>query len=435
MTYPETIRYLESFINYEKIPAYPYKESLKLERIRGFLDALGNPEDSLRCIHVAGTKGKGSTSAFLTYILREGGYKTGLYTSPHLSDFRERIRILNPQSLAPVPQPEFEGIILPEDLAGLVKRLKPEIEKYNRRSPYGALSFFEVYTALALTYFKERKVDFAVLETGLGGRLDATNAVNPLVCAITPISYEHTQKLGNTLREIAKEKAGIIKSRIPGSIVISAPQEKEAIEVIRARCKEAGAKLYEINPDNYRRFKIKLLGEHQQINANLAAEIIKALGAYGIKIKREAIKKGLYHTVWPGRCETVSRNPLAVLDGAQNLASSRALKKTIKENFKYRKLILVLGISSDKDIKGICHELSGLADSVILTRADSPRAAKPEVLGGYFKDKERYLTNSVKEAISLAKQKAGTRDLILVTGSLFVVGEAREIFYGFVSVR
>ncbi|MBI4972783.1 MAG: bifunctional folylpolyglutamate synthase/dihydrofolate synthase, partial [Candidatus Omnitrophica bacterium] len=225
MTYPETIKYLESFINYEKIPAFPYKESLKLERISGFLTALNNPQDDLKSIHTAGTKGKGSTCAFLTYILRQAGYKVGLYTSPHLSDFRERIRILRPNTKHQIPRTEFEGMISQNELTALTERLKPTIENYNRNSKYGPLSFFEVYTALAFIYFKEKKVDFAVLETGLGGRLDATNVVEPLVCASTPISLEHTQKLGNTLREIAAEKAGIIKGH--QVIVISAPQKKE----------------------------------------------------------------------------------------------------------------------------------------------------------------------------------------------------------------
>ncbi len=245
MTYSEATHYLESLINYEKIPVYPYKESFKLERIENFLRVIGNPQRSLKCIHVAGTKGKGSTSAFIAYILRQAGFKTGLYTSPHLSDFRERIRILKRRSVnlrfgsttlttsrsrQAVSKRQkgcdFEGMIERKDLTRLVGKLKPAVEKYNQSSGYGPLSFFEVYTALAFVYFKEKNTDFVVLETGLGGRLDATNVVKPLVCAITPISLEHTQKLGNTLREIAAEKAGIIKNC--QSIVISAPQEREA---------------------------------------------------------------------------------------------------------------------------------------------------------------------------------------------------------------
>jgi len=463
MTYPEVIQYLESFINYEKVPAWPYKESLKLERIRGLLVRIDNPQDSFKCIHIAGSKGKGSTCAFLTYILREAGYRVGLYTSPHLSDFRERIRVLTPRSL-PVPaspvgrrqagalytaRQEFEGIISREELMGLVEKLKPAIEKYNKNPKYGPLSFFEVYTALAFVYFKEKKVDFAVLETGLGGRLDATNVVKPLVCAITPISYEHTQKLGNTLRGIAMEKAGIIKVskcqsvKVSKPIVITAPQEKEAQEVIRSKCKGVGAKLYEVNKDifyektargfsvmgifcEYPNLEINLLGRHQLINATVAVGVIEALRFYNINIDTDSIRAGLYNTIWPGRCEVIARDPLVVLDGAQNIASGRTLKGTIKENFKYRKLILVLGISNDKDIKGICNELSDLADEVVLTKSTNPRATSPEVLAQYFDGKVVHKTNNVKEAKAKANSLAKKEDLILVTGSLFVVGEFRN---------
>ncbi len=449
MTYPETIQYLESFINYEKIALYPYKESLKLERIEGFLATLGNPQDSLKCVHIAGTKGKGSTCVFISYILRQAGFKVGLYTSPHLSNFRERIRILSLRSQVSGlrSSDDFEGMISERELTDLVKRLKPKIENYNKNSKYGPLSFFEVYTALAFIYFKEKKVDFTVLETGLGGRLDATNVVSPLICAITPISYEHTQKLGNTLREIATEKAGIIKyqkSKIKYQklIVITAPQEQEVGTVIRQKCKEVGAKLYEVGKDitykkingafeikgifeRYKNLKIRLIGEHQLINACVALGVIEALRFYDFKVSPSALKEGFYNTVWPGRCEVVSKKPLIVLDGAQNVASAKGLKETIKSNFKFKRLILVLGISKDKDIKGICNQLRDLADSAILTKANSPRAANPKDLSKYFIEMKTFLTFDVKEALSLAKKKANAKDLILVTGSLFVVGEAR----------
>jgi len=443
MTYPEAVGYLDSLINYEKIPVYPYKESLKFERVNGFLHAIGNPQQSLKCIHIAGSKGKGSTCAFIAYILREAGYKTGLYTSPHLSDFRERIRILEAPSAASVLQSEkeFEGMIPPEELARLVVRLRPAIERYNKDSAYGPLSLFEVYTALAFIYFKEKKVDFAVLETGLGGRLDATNAALAGICAITPISYEHTQKLGSSLREIATEKAGIIKRST--SIVVSAPQPEEAMQVIRSRCKEAGAKLCEVGKDlvydelkngfrikgslrDYPPLKIGLLGKHQLINASVAVAVIEALHSYGIDIGAGCIKKGLEETIWPGRCEVISKNPAVVLDGSQNIASAEVLKEAIKKHFKYRKLILVLGISKDKDIKGICDQLYDLADTVILTKANNPRATDPETLSGYFPGKKIHITNSVQEASGLAQKEAGKRDLALVTGSLFVVGEFRD---------
>jgi len=452
MSYPGIIKYLESFINYEQIPAYPYQASVKLERIRDFLGTIGNPQDSLKCIHIAGTKGKGSTSVFAAYILRAAGYRVGLYTSPHLYDFRERIRILEHQSSrAPRHQIEqdFEGMISKGELGGLVERLKPAIDEYNKNSEYGPLSFFEAYTSLAFVYFKKKQVDFVVLETGLGGRLDATNVVNPLVCAITPISYEHTQKLGNTLRKIAAEKAGIIKSSYQLSAisyqpkVITAPQEKEALAVIRKRCKKMKADLCEVGRDikykktnngfsirgmfgRYPDLKIKLPGRHQIVNAVVATGSVEALRSIGINISPRAIKRGLYATLWPGRCEAVSRNPLVILDGAQNIASSRALKYAVRENFKYNKLILILGVSSDKDIKGICNELSDLADKIILTRANSPRAAETAAIARYFQGKDLCITDNVKEAKVKALQLARKEDLILVTGSLFVVGEFRK---------
>ncbi|MFH1678767.1 MAG: Mur ligase family protein [Candidatus Omnitrophota bacterium] len=334
----------------------------------------------LKSIHIAGTKGKGSTCVFIANILRQAQFKVGLYTSPHLSDFRERIRILNPRLADAGLIPEFEGMISKEDLTVLVEELVPIVDEFNARSEYGGLSFFEVYTALAFKYFKEKKVDFAVLETGLGGRLDATNTVNSLIAAITPISYEHTNQLGNTLTEIASEKAGIIKShqvtRLPGHklIVITAPQEKEALEVIKNRCKVVGARLYEVGRDivfevektgqDYKQFnitgsfgsftnlKIHLLGNHQVINAALAVSVVLALDrACGLKVGQDAVREGLRNTVWPGRFEIVLREPLVILDGAQNIASAKVLREVIIDSFPGKRIVLVLGISRDKDIK------------------------------------------------------------------------------------
>ena len=449
MTYLEAIKYLESFVNFEKIPSWNYKKSFKLERVKDFLYTIDNPQSKLKCIHIAGSKGKGSTCAFIANILREAGFKVGLYTSPHLSDFRERIRILKPAKRinASKADQEFSGMISQRDLVRIIGNLIPKISKYNCISKYGILSFFEIYTSIAFVYFKEKNVDYVVLETGLGGRLDATNAANSIVCAITPISLEHTQKLGNTIKEIAFEKAGIIKTK--NQVVISAPQVKDAARVIRCKSNRVGATLFEVGKDiTYKRtrqgfkvvgilgeyldLKTTLIGEHQLINATVALGLAEALHVSDIS----CIKRGIYNTVWPGRCEIVSKVPLTILDGAQNSASALALKKTIRNDFikgksglkfaKPNKVILVLGVSKDKDIKGVCRDLYGLANKVILTKSDNPRACAPEVLAAYFRNKDCFITTNVKDAKRKALELATVDDLILVTGSLFVVGEYRN---------
>src|SRR3989338_2854424 len=457
MTYTEALAYLNSFINYENKNTYSYRKSFKLERIQDFLELIGNPQEALQCLHIAGTKGKGSVCIFIASILREAGYSVGLYASPHLMDVRERIRVLRKtKDERRKTKDEFEGMISKKEITHLVERVKPLIEKYQRVSKYGDLTFFEVYTALAFMYFKEQRVDYAVLETGLGGRLDATNVVDPLVCGITPISYDHMDLLGKSLKNSEREKAGIIKrdegrgtkdDRYGNSlIVISAAQQKEARAVIKKRCLEEKAKLYEVGKDivwrlgrikgewqsfearglkrKYTNLKINLLGEHQLDNASLAIGMAEALEDK--RLSPHAIKRGLMSASWPGRFEIAGRKPTIILDGAQNTASAFMLKEAIKKYYTYQKLILVLGISSDKDIEGVCAMLEDIADKVILTKAWNPRAEEPESIKKYI-GKPLEVTSDVKKAIVLAKFLAGSKDLILITGSLFVVGEARKI--------
>ncbi|MBI4974481.1 MAG: bifunctional folylpolyglutamate synthase/dihydrofolate synthase [Candidatus Omnitrophica bacterium] len=440
MTYQEALQYLNSFINYEKLDDYDYKKSLKLDRIKKLAGLLGNPQDGIRGIHIAGTKGKGSTAAFLHSILKNAGFKVGLYTSPHLISFRERIRI-------------NDELISEKDLSRLAEAIKDAVRGMVGERP----SFFEAYTGLAYLYFKEKRVDFAIYEVGLGGRLDATNIIEPLVSAITPISYEHTQKLGNTLREIAGEKAGIIKEN---RICISAPQEEEALKVIKKICEEKRARLILVGKDilfeelycdgerevfsifglfnEYPVLATGLLGSHQVVNAATAIGITEALRFHGITISLEAVRNGVRDAKWEGRLEVLSRRPFVILDGAQNRASAYALAKAVKRVFsakggsasggRYRNLILVLGVSRDKDIVGILEELAPISDSIILTKSKVlERALEPSLIKEHIKKRQEevVLTSSVEEALTIARSKADSDDLILVTGSLFVVGEAK----------
>ncbi|MFC1703663.1 bifunctional folylpolyglutamate synthase/dihydrofolate synthase [Candidatus Omnitrophota bacterium] len=450
MTYQEAQDYLNSFVNYEEITNYSYENDFRIERIQALLQLLGNPQDTLRVIHVAGTKGKGSTCIFIAHILQQAGFTTGLYTSPHLYSVRERIRILDPADNAAQGVEHngcFFGMISEADVCACIEKLKPAVERCAKESPWGALTFFEVYTTLAFLYFKEKQVDFAVLETGLGGRLDATNTAQALVSVITPVSYEHTQYLGATLEEIAREKAGIIKHR--NQAVVVAPQQESVAQEIRLRCERIGARCTFVNNDitckevesnsehqffncaspqkTYNKLKIKLLGKHQLINAACSIGAIERLRQHSIDIPEESIKRGLDNACWPGRFEIVKRSPTIVLDGAQNAASAEALRETLIRQFGNKKVILVLGVSSDKDIKGIAKALASSAKTIILTKANHPRAMSLEIMGKYFNPSLAHSTETVKDAMNKAQQLVGNDDVIAVTGSLFVVAEAREL--------
>jgi len=424
MNYREALDYLESFTNYERIPSFNYKKSLKLERMSRLAGSVGNPHLNLRCIHVAGTKGKGSTSAMAASILKEAGYRVGLYTSPHLISFRERIKI-------------NDDPIKEEELCGIIDRIKPVIDAIDKKSDFYP-TFFEIYTTIAFLYFEEKKTDFCVVETGLGGRLDATNIIEkPLCCGITQISLEHTQALGDTLEAIAAEKACIIKE---GRICVSSTQEVPVMEVIAKKCRDKNNRLFVVGSkllfkkENRQVFSVKgifgeypfaevgLAGDHQFMNAATAIGLIESLRFYDIIVSASDIMEGLKNVKWPGRLQVLARDPYVVLDGAQNKASARALKEAVTGYFNYNKLILVLGISSDKDIRGICEELVPLSDEIILTKANIPRAQEPLVLSK-FVGKPSRITGSVSEAMDAARGIAGPQDLILVTGSLFVVGE------------
>lgn len=444
--YQQTLDYIYGFVNFETLPATRDAAHFDLRRVTQLLDALGNPHLTVKSVHIAGTKGKGSTAAMVASVLTAAGYKTGLYTSPHLSDLRERIQI--------------NGRLIPRsELGNLVRRLKPAITAVDRAATYGKLTTFEVLTALALSYFAGKKTDFQVLEVGLGGRLDATNVVTPEVSVITAISLDHTEVLGSSLAGIAAEKAGIIK---PGVPVVSSPQAPEVMAVIEETARKHRAGIYRVGREvswqalGYdlaeQRFRVKglldryelaipLLGLHQLENAAAAVAALEVLIKGGYPIPRSRIISGLAGVRWPGRLEVLRRDPLIIADGAHNRDSARRLGESLARYFglsqpgqkaagksrdRFSQAVLVMGTSFDKDVDGMVSELGPLFDRVIVTGSHHPRALSP----GLLRDKlaehhlEAAVAANVPAALSLATRGGGS--LVCVTGSLFVVGEARE---------
>ena len=432
MNYAAALDFLLSRTDYERWPGYNYASRFDLRRMDELLQRLGNPHLTSKSVHIAGSKGKGSTSAMIAAGLQAAGYRTGLYTSPHLVTLRERIQV--------------NGMpILKRELESVVSSMRPHVEAVDHDKTYGELSTFELLTAAAFMYFQQKAVDFQVLETGLGGRLDATNVVTPEVCIITSISLDHTEVLGDTLTQIASEKAGIIK---PGRPVVSSAQAEEAAQVIREACQSKGSRLNSVGSDitwrkldsnlsgqslevqglkGHYRITIPLLGAHQLQNAAAAVGALEVLG-----VPRKSIEAGLARTNWPGRLQILRHKPLLVVDGAHNRDSASKLKEALKEYFHFDHLILIMGTSADKDVSGIVEELAPLANSVIVTRSRHPRATKPEILGGEFArwGMKAETVEDVARAVAEAQGKAGKGDIICATGSLFLVAEVIEYVKG-----
>ncbi len=414
--------YLDSLNNFE---FYLNKISVKdfnLDRISVALQMLGNPQKNLKIIHVAGTKGKGSTCAMLASILAHAGFKVGLYTSPHLHRVNERIRILDKNNLR--SSDDFSGSIIDEDLAKLIALVRPVAGAIESRGEF--LTYFETLTIIAAKYFADKEVDFAILETGLGGRLDATNVFDSAIAVITPISLDHVNILGDTLKKIAQEKAGIIKG--PKQQVVLAPQKETVMGVLKDRCQKFGIVPCVVHPMQYKQLSIALKGEHQLVNAACAFEVIRLLQEQGVVVSKEAIADGLKQVRWHGRFEIIKQKPIVIVDGAHNPASSEALAKTILDEYRSRRVILILGLSADKDIRAVCEPLNLISDMVILTKANHPRSYSftQDEAQEIFAGKKVLIIENVKEALTVALSKADKDDVIVVTGSLFVVAEARE---------
>jgi len=439
LNYSQAEKYLNSFVNYEQIPGVSYAQpGYSLRHVEELLNRMGNPELAARTVHIAGTKGKGSVAAMIAQVLTTAAYKTGLYTSPHLLNLRERISI--------------DGNLISEaEFAATMAEIMPFIESMKQDAAFRPLTYFEALTLLAFAYFQKEQVDFQVLEVGLGGRLDATNVVpNPAVCIITSISLDHTQILGNTIEEIAREKAGIIK---PGCRVVLSPQPEEAASVISDICREQEAKVVQVGKDvtwhktggdlshqslvvkgrtNKYQVSISLLGDFQLENAATAVAALEILASEGFAVSAADIAQGLARVKWPGRFQILRQQPTVLVDGAHNVASMRRLVNNIKAYFANKRIVLVFGTSCDKDIPGIINELIPLSPQVIVTQASHSRAAPLATLAAEFTKRgiKPETARTVTEAILRALSLADRTDLICVTGSLFVVAEALDYFSG-----
>ena len=443
MNYKAALAYIEGFIDYERSPDFSRQARLyNLDRISLLLELLGNPQDSLRVVHIAGSKGKGSTAALIASVLTHAGYKTGLFTSPHLITPRERCRI--------------DGDLISEaDVAFYIGKLKSAIETVSA-SEFGRVSFFEIYTALAFSYFADKDTDFAVIEVGLGGRLDATNVVTPVTTVMTPIGLEHTAILGETHAEIAREKAEIIKRERPLAL---APQHIDAravceavanerkapiveLKVLDAACKPrviqntAGlpiAQQFDVETDSerYPQLTIPLLGYHQYINATTALAAIACLKQAGYSVPKESVYAGFKNVQWQGRIQRIKSSPIVVLDGAHSPASMEVLCRTLHQSFRYSRMIFIVSLMKDKNLTAIGNVISQTADFVIATQVpNNPRVMSAEALKRAWEHTCRKITvcPMPEEAITKALSVASPTDLICVTGSLYLVGQALEIF-------
>jgi len=439
LTYPDAIDLLLSMVDHERSqPTGPRQKAIfDLGRMERLLQRLGGPHNASPVVHVAGTKGKGSTAALCDSALHAAGYHTGFYSSPHLHSFRERIR----RDTNPISKDEFSG---------LVEELWPHQEWVGQNDGLGPVTLFEFMTGMAFQCFAENKTDFQVIEVGLGGRLDATNVVKADVSVITSISLDHTAILGDTIGEIAREKAGIIKS---GGTVVIAPQKPEALSVILDVCESLSAIPIQVGKDvtwspgpasmdgqelivagrtkSYD-LKIPLLGKYQMENTATAVAVIEALQEQGHSIPENGIQRGFADVTWPCRMEVLGRDPIIMADGAHNEYSMDSLLESLPSYMSFRRLILVVGFSRDKSVANMVRRLAEMNPVVFASRSRHPRSTTPAQIVSLFNENgiQATVTASSAEAMTLAMNEAGEGDLVLATGSLFVAAEVREKLLG-----
>ncbi len=437
--YKSAVQYLYSHADYERYsPAKYTRRNFNLDRMQHLLSKLDNPQHRYRCVHIAGTKGKGSTATMLARMLQACGYKVGLYISPHINCLRERITI-NEQKISQ------------KKLTTSIANLASHVDKMGKEKP----TFFEIMTAVAFRHFSESAVDIAVVESGLGGRLDSTNVLEPSVCGITSISIDHTQQLGQNIAEIAREKAGILKKGVPA---VSVPQHPEAATALRQIASEVNTNIFFTGEDidfsyrvessrtrgchtrlslttarsQFEHLPVPLPGEHQALNCGLALALLDQLKAQGVDIDDERAISGLSTTELSGRMEMICHEPRILIDGAHNAASVKALVRSIGQHIHYDSMIMIVGCSADKDLHGIMQQVATGADKVIFTCArNTPRAAEPRMLAEIYTElsdgKTGQVAENLEDALRIADIAASPEDLICVCGSFYLIGQAKEL--------
>jgi dihydrofolate synthase/folylpolyglutamate synthase len=447
-TYEQAIGFLFDRTNFERTPAFS-KQDFKLDRMRRLLELLDNPQNRLPCIHIAGTKGKGSTAIMLAEMLLAAGHRVGLYTSPHIDAFEERMQVAGQRPT-------------PNQIVALVRRVQIAVRQCESDPQPFNPTFFEATTALAWLFFESQQTEIVVLEVGLGGRLDSTNVCSPLACVLTTISRDHTQLLGSTFSQIAAEKAGIVK---PGVAVISGVTGDDAQTVIAETCRQQGAELWQLNREfsyeyaptrpgldfgtfgsvsvttphqHWPAMTLPLAGEHQAHNAAVALATIDRLRKLDWNVSPDTAQSGLSHVRWPMRIEVVARRPTVIVDAGHNWESISALGRTLDESYgnsstgqTNSRRVLIFAATKDKDVLGLARQLLPRFDSIILTQyLHNPRSVSAESLWRLMQtvsDVPCHVATTPAEAWRIARRITTPDDLICVTGSFFIAAEVREL--------